>query len=86
MRVTLQLTPASAKRVRAPRTRSAGSPVLPWLTRPLQPVHPTTGDPTLATFFMIEVDDPKEAMELVERLLKDSAVDGAYIKPDDEPA
>jgi hypothetical protein len=86
MRVTLQLTPTAAKRARAPRTRSAGGPVLSWLTRRLQPVHPTTGDPTLATFFTIEVDDPKEAVELVERLLKDPAVDGAYIKPDDEPA
>ena len=86
MRVTLQLTPAAAKRARATRTRSATSHVLPWLKHTLQPVHPTTHDSTLATFFTVEVDDPARAAKLVERLLKDPSVDGAYIKPDDELA
>jgi hypothetical protein len=86
MRVTLQLTPAAAKRARAPRTRSATSGILPWLEHPLQPVHPTTKDPSLATFFTVDVDDPVQASTLVERLLKDPSVEGAYIKPDDYPA
>lgn len=86
MRVTLQLTPAAAKRVRTARSRSASRPVLPWLTHPLQPVHPTTKDPTLATFFIVDVEDASEASTLIERLLKDPSVEGAYIKPDDEPA
>ena len=86
MRVTLQLTPAAAKRARAPRTRSAKGQVLRWLEHPLQPVHPTTQDPALSTFFTVEVEDPAQASELVERLLADPSVEGAYIKPDDEPA
>ncbi|MEO5895361.1 MAG: hypothetical protein ABIS06_06640 [Vicinamibacterales bacterium] len=86
MRVTLQLTAAAAKRARAPRTRSASSRVLPWLTHPLEPVHPTTQDPSLSTFFTVEVADPREAAKLVERMLKDPSVEGAYLKPDDEPA
>lgn len=86
MRVTLQLTPDAAKRARSVRTRSAGSRVVPWLEQALQPVHPTTRDPTLGTFFTVEVDDPQDAAKLVERLLKDPSVEAAYIKPDDEPA
>ena len=86
MRVTLQLTTAAAKRAREPRTRSAGSRVIPWLTHALEPVHPTTRDPALASYFTVEVDDPREAAQLVERLLKDPSVKGAYIKPDDKPA
>jgi hypothetical protein len=86
MRVTLQLTPAAAQRVRAPHSRSTTNAVLPWLKHSLQPVHPTTQDTTLATFFTVEVDDASQASKLVERLLKDPSVEGAYIKPDDEPA
>src|SRR4051794_9328464 len=86
MRVTLQLTPAAAQRARAPRSRSATSPVLSWLKSSLLPVHPTTQDPTLATFFTVEVDDASQGSKLIERLLKDPSVEGAYIKPDDEPA
>ena len=84
MRVTLQLTPPAAKRARAPQTRSAGGRVLPWLTRSLEPVHPTTKDSTLATFFTVEVKEPRDASKLVERLLEDPSVAAAYIKPDDE--
>jgi len=86
MRVTLQLTPAAAERVRAPRTRAAGDRVLPWLTQSLLPVHPTTRDATLVTFFTVEVNRPRDAAKLVARLLEDPSVEAAYIKPDDEPA
>ena len=85
MQITVQLAPTAAKRARARGTRSAGA-VLSWLKHPLQPVHPTTRDANLATFFTVEVDDPEEASHLVERLLKDPSVEAAYIKPRDEPA
>lgn len=83
MRVTLQLTPAAATRVRAPRTRSTRRKVLPWLSYQLQPVHPATDDPVLATFFTIEVGEASEAENLLRRLREDPSVEGAYIKPDD---
>ena len=86
MRVTLQLTPAAARRARAPRTRSTGGNVLPWLAYSLQPVHPTTQDPELETFFTIDVREPGEAAELARRLREDPCVEAAYIKPDDELA
>jgi hypothetical protein len=86
MRVTLQLTPAAAMRVREPRDRSAARTVLPWLTHPLAPIHPGTSDQDLATFFTIEVADAREAAALVKRLCEDPSVEGAYIKPADELA
>lgn len=86
MRVTVRLTPTATKRARGPRTRSASRGVLPWLKYTLQPVHPSTRDANLATFFTVDIDDPQEASRVVERLLKDPSVDAAYIKPDDEPA
>lgn len=86
MRVTLQLTRAAASRARRPRSRSTSTDVLPWLPYPLEPVHPTTEDPELATFFTIDVPDPGQAAELVRKLCEDPSVEGAYIKPDDELA
>ncbi len=84
MRITVHLTPDATRLVRSPRSRSAKRAVLAWLDAPLTPVHADTSDRTLAAFFEITVDDPAEATRLVERLLADPAVDGAYIKPDDE--
>lgn len=86
MRVTLQLTPEAASRAREPRTRSAPHAVLPWLTHPLEPIHPATSDPDLATFFTIDVADAREAAAIVRRLCEDPCVEGAYIKPADELA
>jgi hypothetical protein len=86
MRVTLQLTPAAARRAREPRARSAVRSVLPWLTQSLEPIHPDTNDPDLATFFTIDVADAREAAALVKRLCEDPSVEGAYIKPADELA
>ena len=85
MRVTLQLTPAAARRVRT-QTRSADTGPLPWLAHQLHATHPDTDDPSLETFFTIDVDDRSAAAELVQRLREDPAVTAAYVKPDDEPA
>ena len=86
MRVTLQLTPDAARRAREPRDRSAPRRALSWLTHPLEPIHPDTSDPSLATFFTIDVADAREAAALVKRLCEDPNVESAYIKPADEPA
>ena len=66
-------------------TRSAGSTPLPWFAPQLQAMHPETHDPSLATFFTIEVEDPSAVAGLLQRLREDPAVEGAYIKPGDEP-
>jgi hypothetical protein len=84
MRIVVHLTPEATDVVRAPRTRGAERDVLAWLETPLTPVHSGTSDSTLAAFFEIEVNDPADATRLLERLRADPAVDGAYVKPDDE--
>jgi hypothetical protein len=87
MRITVQLSASAASQLhefdRTTREARAGR-VLGWLDSPLEPVHPGTTDPALQTFFNIEVEDPAAASRLVERLLRDPAVTGAYIKPPDE--
>ncbi len=84
MQITVQLTPEAAARARGTGGRGAGA--LSWLDRPLHPVHPATRDASLATFFTIDVEDREHASRIVERLLKDPAVEAAYVKPGDEPA
>ena len=84
MRITVQLTADATRRVRG-TSRAKRDGVLSWLRHTLDRVHPDTSDPALASFFAIEVRDHQEASKLVDRLLEDSAVEAAYIKPDDEP-
>jgi hypothetical protein len=84
MRITVQLTKDATPQARSPRSRGARRSVLTWLDKPLTPVHENTNDPVLASFFEITVDDPAEAQQVLHRLQTDPAVDGAYIKPDDE--
>ena len=50
----------------------------------LQPIHPGTKDPNLQTYFMLEVQDPETAQEIVDRLQQLPGVEAAYIKPPDE--
>jgi hypothetical protein len=85
MRITVQLKKDAASHGRSSRSRGAKRSVLAWLDRPLTRVHENTHDPALASFYEITVDDPAEAKRLLHRLQEDPAVDGAYIKPDDEP-
>jgi hypothetical protein len=82
MRIVVQLKSGTAPG-RPSRARGA-RPVLPWLDRALTPMHAGTTDPTLASFYEIEVDDPAEADRLIGRLLNDPSIDAAYVKPDDE--
>jgi hypothetical protein len=46
----------------------------------LQPLHPSTLDPELATYFITHVD-PAALSGILEQLLKCEGVDGAYPKP-----
>jgi hypothetical protein len=47
----------------------------------LQPMHPGQGDPTLASYFTIEVPDRKTADRALEALRGRDAVEAAYVKP-----
>lgn len=52
----------------------------------LAPQHPGVADPTLSTYFVATVADRGAAESLVSALLPLPEVDGAYLKPDEEPA
>jgi len=84
VRITVQLTSGATRRVRGGSLPTAGRAVLSWLDHPLQPMHPGTTDPVLESFFMVDVADSDEAGRVLNRLRNDSAVQAAYVKPDDE--
>jgi hypothetical protein len=49
----------------------------------LEPMHPGVEDPSLASFFMIEVPDPASAERVIARLQQSQAIEAAYLKPPD---
>lgn len=52
----------------------------------IAPQHPGVDDPTLSTYFVADVADRGAAESLVSALLALPEVDGAYLKPGEEPA
>jgi hypothetical protein len=52
----------------------------------LVPQHPGVDDELLSRFFVAELPDPGEAERLAEALRGLDEVDGAYVKPAEEPA
>ena len=49
----------------------------------LEPVHPGETDPTLAPYFVVEVEDPDEAEQVRARFDSMDATEAAYLKPPD---
>src|SRR6266436_4867181 len=49
------------------------------------PLHPGTKDTSLGSYFVVESADQQRADALIEALRKSPAVDGAYVKPVDQP-
>lgn len=50
----------------------------------LRPMHPSTHDPELRRYFVVEVVEPKYGEELVHALASLPDVDSVYLKPSDE--
>jgi hypothetical protein len=50
----------------------------------LSPMHPGTEDPSLASYFTIEVPERATAEEVIARLNHCHGVEAAYLKPPDE--
>jgi len=69
--------PATHSSVRA-AARQAGATITPQ--------HPGVDDPALSSYFVADVADQAAAESLVSALLALPEVDGAYLKPDEEPA
>ena len=86
MQVIVKLSPAATRRERTARRGRTTIGVLKKSGRTLAPMHPTTRDVSLDSFFLVEIDDPVEAARVAEALLKEPEVEAAYLKPADEPA
>jgi hypothetical protein len=52
----------------------------------LAPQHPGVDDPELSRWYSAHVSDRATAERLVAELSASDGVEGAYIKPDEEPA
>ena len=50
----------------------------------LEPMHPNTDDPTLQSFFIVEVHDQETAQQVIDRLQSLDGIEAAYVKPPDE--
>ena len=50
----------------------------------ISPVHPGTDNPDLRRFFAAEIPVYADPSRLIDELLACDAVDGAYIKPEEE--
>ena len=50
----------------------------------LEPMHRDTDDPTLQSYFVVEVPDHATAQRVMARLRQLEAVEAAYVKPPDE--
>jgi hypothetical protein len=87
MYVTVHLS-RSAKKKRAAK-RDAGesrlSAALAELGVQLEPLHPGSSDPELASQFYVSVADEEDGERVATRLRSVPGVEAAYLKPPDEP-
>ncbi len=50
----------------------------------LEPLHPGTSDPQLASYFLLRTPQPSTGEEVITRLRDLEVVEAAYVKPQDE--
>ena len=50
----------------------------------LEPMHRDTDNPSLQSYFVLEVPDDATAQRVMDRLRQSEAVEAAYVKPPDE--
>lgn len=88
MHITVQVQPDVAADLRQQQTSTLAAQdlisTLSALGVQLEPLHPDTTDPNLATYFTVAVPDIATAERVVKRLQQSTAVDSAYLKPSDE--
>jgi hypothetical protein len=88
MKITVKVQPELAPALRPGGPPSDESDRLAETLREhgasLTPLHPDTSDETLGSYFTAEVGDAR-ADDLVRALNSSPAVEGAYVKPLDEP-
>jgi hypothetical protein len=87
MRITVQLSGDAAQSLRARAPATPESQAL-WATAnglgiSLEPLHPDSDDPTLRTYFTVDVPDGAAAQHVIDHLRQNPAVSAAYVKPPD---
>lgn len=93
IRVEVQLKLDTALELQLEGTRTTGfNPATAELRKELadlaiqiHPVHQGQTHPLLAPFFWLEAPDELTAQQIIAKLMKLSAVEGAYLRPQDEP-
>jgi hypothetical protein len=88
MQVTVQVSADVARALHQRRPPNAESEELLRIIKTfgigLEPMHRDTDDPTLQSYFTVEVVDPATAQSLMNRLQQLEAIKAAYVKPPDE--
>lgn len=79
MRITVQLAPELAE---APEIARLADD----LGISFRALHPGSDDPTLASYFVVDVPDSGVAQDIVTRLRHSPAVRAAFVKAPDAPA
>lgn len=90
MLITVQVAPdlASALRRGEPETEDARElkRMADDLGISFRSLHPDSANPSLRSYFTVDVPDAAEAERVLTRLRRSPAVRAAYVKPPDAPA
>ena len=85
MQVTLQASPAVADALRGQAPATPESQAVAHLARAagakLRALHDETADPTLSTYFIVDVADDATATHIIELLRRSPGIVAAYVKP-----
>jgi hypothetical protein len=87
MRITVQLSDMAARSLGAPAREPRRDDPLSTLARELhvslEPTHPDSPDPTLRTWYSVDVPDEATAHSVATQLRRRPEVVAAFVKPPD---
>lgn len=88
MQITVQVSADAARALHQRSPPTAESEVLLRIIETfglaLEPMHLDTNDPSLQSYFTVEVEDHATAQRVINGLQQLEAVKAAYVKPPDE--
>lgn len=88
MRITTQVRGDVSRALQRRQAPTAASEELARVANELdavlEPIHPGAEDPSLASYFTLEVPDSVTAEQAISRLQNCEGVEAAYLKPSDE--
>lgn len=85
MKVTLQVSPAVADALRGQAPATPESQAVAHLADAagarLRALHDATADPTLSTYFTVDLADDATATHVIDQLRRSPGIVAAYVKP-----